>query len=60
MIEAKGETEDTTGDLEVFTEDTLFSRSPLSRFWIALRLLVVTKGSLDCWIHCGKTQYSQA
>lgn len=30
MIEAKGETEDTTGDLEVFTEDTSYSLVLLS------------------------------
>ena len=61
MIEAKGETEDTMGDLEVFTKDALlFFHSPLSGFWIPLRLLVITKASLDCWIHRGKVQHGQA
>lgn len=61
MIEAKGETEDTMGDLQVFPKGhLLFFHSPLSGVWIPLRLLVVTKASLDFWIHRGKAQRGQA
>lgn len=61
MIEAKGETEDTMGDLEVFPKGhLLFFHSPLSGFWIPLGFLVVAKASLGCWIHRGKAQRGQA
>lgn len=60
MIEAQGETEDTTGDLEVFTKVASYSFILLSGFWIPLRLLVVTKATLDCCLHRGKAQHGQA